>query len=447
MKTFNICSLVFQSCLFFLGFILGAYFHVFSLEPKIIANIFMDYMGMFVCTTMFFFSSMGKHTGVANNLFLRSVEVETVILFSCILAWMLQGNPQYVILSKLINSLYFFCFIMEALYLWFTQLDIMHIERKKARKLTMTFMVISLFYCIMLTANFWMGFLFEIDSVTGLYSRGKYFSMTMLPIFAMFIMALAYIINRSTNWQIMLSFIIRSLVPCAASICQWFTFGISFTENAMLFSLVVYHMTVQIDLDHKLFMAKTHLILSQIKPHFLFNTLTSISVLCETNPEVARDTVISLSKYLRGNMAIMETTSLISFNQEKQHVDLYTSIEKLRFPNIEITYDIKDEDFHLPPLTIQPLVENAIRHGVRAREKGIITIKTFRTEDFHIIKIKDNGIGFDLKQYRETKRNAEAGQHIGLENVEQRLLNLCSGTLEFESHADIGTTVTIRIPV
>lgn len=447
MKTFNIISLSVQFTLFILSFYLCSALDVFNCEPHFIANIFMDLMGMFVCVTMFFFSSMGKHHGIADNLFLRSVAMETIILFTCISAWLIQGKPQFAAINEIINTLYFLCFMIEALYLWFTQLDVMNIPYRKANALTIIFMGIGVAYTILLAANISEDYLFSVDSLTGTYRRGPFFIYTMLPIFLMFFMALFYTLNRKTNWQIILSFLIRSLVPCIASICQYFTFGISFTENAMLFSLVVFHMTVQIDLDHKLFRAKTHLMLSQIKPHFLFNTLTSISALCETEPKAAQDTVIRLSKYLRGNMAIMETTSLISFEQEKQHVDLYTSIEKLRFPNIEILYDLQDINFSVPPLTIQPLVENAIRHGVRAKEKGVIQLKTFLQNNFHVIKITDNGIGFDLKKYKETKRNAKAGEHIGLRNVERRLLNMCNGTLEFDSEAGKGTTVTIKIPV
>ena len=113
----------------------------------------------------------------------------------------------------------------------------------------------------------------------------------------------------------------------------------------------------------------------------------------------------------------------------------------LRFPNIRVDYDIQDEHYKVPALTIQPLVENAIRHGVRIREEGIVLVKTNRGGTDQVIVIADNGKGFDAE------KPEEEGAHIGLANVKSRLEQLCHGTLTIESRPDEGTTITIKIPV
>ena len=112
-----------------------------------------------------------------------------------------------------------------------------------------------------------------------------------------------------------------------------------------------------------------------------------------------------------------------------------------RFPNIHMDYEIDDEDFLLPALTVQPMVENAIRHGVRGTPKGQVDIITNLLPDCHEIIIRDNGKGFSVK---ETPRTDEP--HIGIQNVRERLQNLCDGTLTIESEKGKGTCVTIRIP-
>ena len=121
---------------------------------------------------------------------------------------------------------------------------------------------------------------------------------------------------------------------------------------------------------------------------------------------------------------------------------VYAQIEMERFPNIHLDYEIEDEDFLLPALTIQPLVENAIRHGVRGLPRGQIEIITAMRPDCHEIIIRDNGRGFRPEELPGTDR-----PHIGIQNVRERLQKLCGGTMTIESEEGRGTSVTIHIPL
>ena len=114
----------------------------------------------------------------------------------------------------------------------------------------------------------------------------------------------------------------------------------------------------------------------------------------------------------------------------------------IRFENVRVEYDVKDDSFSVPALTVQPIVENAIKHGVRIRNEGIVKVSTQRKEKYHEIVISDNGIGFDTKQ----QSDSETG-HIGIKNVEERLRKMCHGTVSVESKPGEGTTVTMRIPL
>ena len=84
-----------------------------------------------------------------------------------------------------------------------------------------------------------------------------------------------------------------------------------------------------------------------------------------------------------------------------EHTKVYAEIEMVRFPKIKVEYDIQDENFYIPVLTIQPLVENSIRHGIRGLENGKVTVSTRRTPDYHEIIVKDNGKGFDAKKIKQ----------------------------------------------
>ena len=181
---------------------------------------------------------------------------------------------------------------------------------------------------------------------------------------------------------------------------------------------------------------------TQIQPHFLFNTLNTIRAVYAMNPPLADQTLEKFSKYLRQNLDAMEQPDLIPFSQEMEHTRLYADIETLRFPHIRMEYRIDDEDFVIPALSVQPLVENAIRHGVRGREEGIVSVSSRRDDNCHLVEIRDNGVGFHPDA---PKKPGET--HIGIENVRSRLEQLCGGSLEIESEVGKGTTVTIRIPI
>ena len=185
---------------------------------------------------------------------------------------------------------------------------------------------------------------------------------------------------------------------------------------------------------------RIQIMISQIQPHFLYNTLSTIQAMCATEPEKAPRIVEQFSRYLRQNMDSLNDANLIAVEKEIEHTRIYAEIEMAMFPNIRVDFDVMDADFKLPALTIQPLVENAIRHGVRIREEGVVTVTTRRVSGGHEIVIRDNGVGFDT-----TKALAEGG-HIGIANVRERLERLCGGTLDIESTVGEGTRVIIRIP-
>ena len=185
---------------------------------------------------------------------------------------------------------------------------------------------------------------------------------------------------------------------------------------------------------------RIQLMISQIQPHFLFNTFSSIQALCEADPKRAADRTERFGQYLRENLDSLNQPKLISFEKEMKHTQTYAEIEQVRFPSIQITYDLQDVDFDVPALTVQPLVENAIRHGVRIRVNGEIHISTRREADAHIVTIQDNGKGFDAEQAFLLE-----GQHIGLRNVRERVEQMCHGSMIVDSRLGEGTTIILGL--
>ena len=196
----------------------------------------------------------------------------------------------------------------------------------------------------------------------------------------------------------------------------------------------------KICLDAQLAQSRISTLMSQIHPHFIYNTLGSIEQLCELEPPKAAKLVNDFAKYLRGNFSELDNPKLIRVSKELEHTEYYISIEKVRFPDIEFIAEMDCCDFSIPALTVQPIVENAIKHGILKRpEGGTVKVRIYETDTSYCISVKDNGVGFDV---------SELGQknHIGLRNIRSRLEAMCAGILHIESIIGVGTKITVEIP-
>ena len=198
-----------------------------------------------------------------------------------------------------------------------------------------------------------------------------------------------------------------------------------------------------VELDKELHMANTAIMISQIQPHFLYNVLNTIYHLCDKDVELAKKAVDDFSTYLRNNIESLSTTELISFDNELRNIKTYLELEKIRFgEELEVVFDINTSDFYLPILSIQPIVENAVKHGVsKKRGGGTITISSYDAAENYIISITDTGVGFDVNQTSDDGKN-----HIGIQNVRDRLQSRVDGKLIIESDRGVGTKVTVYIP-
>ena len=196
-----------------------------------------------------------------------------------------------------------------------------------------------------------------------------------------------------------------------------------------------------IALNAELAESRISTMMSQIRPHFIYNTLGSIEQLCKLNPPKAGELVHSFAKYLRGNFGELDNPRPILFSQEMEHVHHYVSIENVRFPDMTFTFESGSEDFRIPALTVQPIVENAIKHGLMKLPRGgTIRVLSYESEEEYFVSVIDDGVGFD------TKTLADERGHVGLRNIRERLRVMVNGTLEIESTVGVGTRVLIRIP-
>lgn len=191
----------------------------------------------------------------------------------------------------------------------------------------------------------------------------------------------------------------------------------------------------------------TQAAVGQIQPHFVCNMLSTIRLLCEKDPCAARIALTRFVDYMRVSTDAIDYNELTSFDRELDHARNYALLEQLRFGGkLQVAWHIDTIDFLLPTLTLQPLVENAITHGIGGRpEGGLVEITTYAQPRFFCVVVKDNGCGTDAEACTDVPPPKGMGL-VSLQIVQQRVRSIAGGQLYFHSIKGKGTTVTIVVP-
>lgn len=294
--------------------------------------------------------------------------------------------------------------------------------------------------------------IYSIDD-NNVYRRGPLYPLLLAP------PALIMAIDAIALWRRrhhlsakqLLAFDIYIIVPLISMLIQMFFYGIyTILLGSSLAALFMFNY-IWIDQSERYYQQveenkqlRIEIMLSQIQPHFLYNSLGAIQSLCKTDSVAAEKAVSTFSRYLRGNMDSLFNDKAIPFEQELKHTKLYLELEQLRYEDaLQVSYDLQCTEFNIPTLTLQPLVENAVRHGVRGKlsGRGSVLITTNEYPDRYEVSVSDDGPGFDPSQ-----KIQDGHSHIGLANVSERLQRVVGGSLSVHSAPGTGTTVVITIP-
>ena len=182
------------------------------------------------------------------------------------------------------------------------------------------------------------------------------------------------------------------------------------------------------------------LLRSQIQPHFIFNSLSIIRALAKHDSRKAVSSIDSFSDYLKAHIYAFQEDEMIPFEDELNHIRAYLDLVQADSArNVEVSYDLEYTDFMIPPLSLEPLVENAIKHGI-GRKGGTVFIRAAKTEEGVVIQVRDNGSPAGGMTEQETARLG-----VGLDNTRKRLQMQCSGTLDLQI-TENGAVATITIP-
>lgn len=296
------------------------------------------------------------------------------------------------------------------------------------------------------------GFVSYVDSTNHTHFSRRFY--ILLAIWLLWLVFSVYLLARygkKLKRRNFIIFLVLTLVAVTGIILQIIFKGIYFAPLAAAVGAVSISIGFIIDRAQEQFEAereieklKTDIMLSQIQPHFLYNSLTTIKHLCRVDPEGAEKAVTEFAYFLRGNMDSLTADKLIDFTDELNHTRAYFSMEKLRFgDDLTIEEQIACTAFRIPALTLQPIVENAVRHGIREAEngKGKVTISTQEYPDRYEITVTDDGNGFDTQILE-----GDDHDHLGIRNVRYRLEHMTKGSLMIESTVGKGTKAVIALP-
>lgn len=378
-----------------------------------------------------------------------------ILMLSDSVAWAYRGEPGKVgyYIVRISNCLVFlFSDVMLGLYHAYVCCSLFGtsaVKNKKTNyKIRAVFLlaVIGMFLVILTQFT---GLYYSFDSQNFYHRNQWYFLSLLIPMLGMLLdCSLIIQYRKNITKRVMVALLSYIVLPFVAAIILLFYYGISLINIAISISMIEIFVEAMVEQSQMLAEQTKELtesrissMKSQIRTHFIFNVLGSISGYCKINPQKADEQLARFSRYLRRNMRFMEEQGMIDFLEEVRQVEDYVALEQMRFEDmIEFGEDLEYTDFKIPPLTVQPLVENAIKHGLVEHDRaGSVCLFTRKENDNIVIEVVDDGYGFEVEEL-------EKDESIGIRNVRYRLEHLAGATLQMESKPGDGSKAIISIP-
>ncbi len=283
----------------------------------------------------------------------------------------------------------------------------------------------------------------------NVYRRGAWYPVLLIaPVMLMLLNLLALWRRRAKlTRQQTLAFALYLLIPMVCMIVQMLSYGLlMIVIGSCIAALCMFIFILRDQQDRYAAQQeenarqKASILVLQMRPHFIYNTLMTIYSLCNQDPQKARQVTMDFTDYLRKNFKAVASENTIPFSAELEHTRAYLAVEQAQYEEmLVVAYDTQFTNFRLPPLTLQPLAENAVKHGMNAYAGPLhVTIRTCRTDTVIVITVEDDGSGFDTA--------ADSKAHTTLSNIRQRLELMCQGKMTISPRDGGGTIVTVTIP-
>ena len=291
----------------------------------------------------------------------------------------------------------------------------------------------------------------------NVYQRGPLYQVLLLPPALLMLANLDALLRhwKKLSKRHRKAFTVYLLLPLACMLAQMFAYGLlMIVIGTCVATLIMFVFILREQMEcflrqqeeiarqqQEIAQERASILVLQMRPHFIYNTLMSIYSLINQDQQKARQVTADFTNYLRKNFNAVSSNGTVPFSAELEHTRAYLAVEQAQFEELLVVdFDTPMTQFRLPPLTLQPLAENAVKHGMDPYAGPLhVCVRTRNTDTEIEITVEDDGPGFDPSD--------NSKPHTTLENIRQRLAMMCGGTLEISTRKPRGTKVTIRIPV
>lgn len=281
------------------------------------------------------------------------------------------------------------------------------------------------------------------------YIRGPLYALLLIPLELITASIIAGLIRRrkKLSKRVFIALLVY-LLPIAIAIIVYMLYPvdilvsltIAFCAVTMLVLILTENLEQYMRHQREIANQRAGILVLQMRPHFICNTMMSIYYLCDRDPQKAKQVTLDFTSYLRKNFAAIASEETIPFSSELEHTRAYLAVEQAQFEDtLFVNFDTPYTMFRIPPLTLQPIVENAVKHGMKSSNDPIhISVITRQTDKASEIIVEDDGPGFSPVDDNEP--------HIALNNIRQRLKLMCNGKLLITQREGGGTSVKVIIP-
>jgi len=370
------------------------------------------------------------------------------IMLSCQTLSLLVFRPVTFVFHLLTGIGFLAFFAVLSFYLLYLR-ELLELDFKAARAAVTANTAVCLWAGAAWFVTCFHPFFFDIDA--GAATNRTIFFLCCLPNVTTFLLdvVLLRIARKKLRPLDYLFLILTPLLPLISPLLSLIIPGLQMRYPLMLMSLYINNIHINVKLDERLEKTeqeareyRLRTTLQRVKPHYVYNVLASIYYLCEKAPMEAQRAIGVFTDYLRNVLKTINEDRLVPFAWELDVIRNYLELEKLRFGDrIQVRFDVQEEDFLIPPLTVQPLVENAVKHGIGQRAQGgSLRIVSEKVDGGYRVTVEDDGVGFSPA---ELERDTD---HTGIRNIREALALICGGTVDIRSAPGEGAAVSVFFP-
>ena len=383
----------------------------------------------------------------SKRFFIVSLSLLMLCVIVCFIDGIIYRNPNFIILEKIV--VYFEALLVSVLMPLPTILLLHYCgESVKSSKLFHT-VILLWFICFFALSIGQFTNWFYVVTPNNEFIRTSLLPLLMLPLVLGMFVNIAGLIRRrkklSTRYLVafliyLLPFTVFLTVHAFIDIAPFLFSGVGICALSMCYIIVSDQIIHNFHQQREIANQRASVMVLQMRPHFIYNTMMSIYYLCKQDADKAQQVTLDFTTYLRKNFTAVASEEAVPFKDELEHTKAYLAVEQAQHEDMLcVDYDTPHIDFKVPPLTLQPLVENAVKHSLDPNGEALhIYVKTRLTDSGNEIIVENNGLDYQPSTDNEP--------HTALANIQQRLDMMCKGTLKITPREGGGTVVKVTIP-